>query len=222
MSRKSSNPLALAVLSCLFERPMHPYEIATTLRERHKDESIKLNYGSLYAVVEGLERRGLIAAAETMRQGNRPERTVYRLTDAGRVELIDWLSELLSVPVKEFTQFEAGLSLLPVLPPEDALKLLEERRERLEVDVAQAASLRSLIEPKLPRLFFVEAEYRWKLKEAELDWLRGLIADIAENRLEGLERWRGFHADPNPASNREPAKPGEVSELSRQHPSSER
>jgi DNA-binding PadR family transcriptional regulator len=199
MSRKSSNPLALAVLSCLFERPMHPYEIATTLRERHKDQSIKLNYGSLYAVVEGLERRGLIAAAETMRQGNRPERTVYRLTDAGRVELIDWLSELLSVPVKEFTQFEAGLSLLPVLPPQDALKLLEERRERLEIEVAQAASLRSLIEPKLPRLFFVEAEYRWKLKEAELDWLRGLIVDIAEDRLEGLERWRGFHGDLNAA-----------------------
>lgn len=195
MSRKSSNPLALAVLSCLFEREMHPYEIATTLRERHKDESIKLNYGSLYAVVEGLERRGLIVAAETMRQGNRPERTVYRLTDPGRIELIDWLSGLLSEPVKEFTQFEAGLSLLPVLPPEDVVRLLEERRERLEVEVAQAASLRGLIEPKIPRLFYVEAEYRWKLKEAELEFVRGLIADIASDKLEGLDFWRKFHAD---------------------------
>jgi DNA-binding PadR family transcriptional regulator len=190
MSRKSSNPLALAVLSCLFERPMHPYEMATTLRERHKDESIKLNYGSLYAVVEGLERRGLVAAAETLRQGNRPERTVYRLTDAGRVELVDWLSELLSVPAKEFTQFEAGLSLLPVLPPEDVVRLLEERRQRLEIEIAQAASLRGLIEPKIPRLFYVEAEYRGKLKEAELDFVRALIADIASDRLEGIDYWR--------------------------------
>ena len=30
--RRVSNPLALAVLSCLAERPMHPYEISTTLR----------------------------------------------------------------------------------------------------------------------------------------------------------------------------------------------
>jgi DNA-binding PadR family transcriptional regulator len=194
MSRKSSNPLALAVLSCLFERPMHPYEMATTLRERHKDESIKLNYGSLYAVVEGLRRRRLIDAAETMRQGNRPERTVYRLTDAGRIELIDWLSQLLCEPAKEFTQFEAGLSLLPVLPPEDAVKLLEERCKRLEIEVAQAASLRGLLEPKLPRLFLVEAEYRWALKEAELRFVRALVADIASGRLEGLEFWRKFHA----------------------------
>ena len=54
--RMIANPLALAVLACLFERPMHPYEMATTMRERHKDESIKLNYGSLYTAIEGLQR----------------------------------------------------------------------------------------------------------------------------------------------------------------------
>ena len=52
--RRVSNPLALAVLACLTERPMHPYEISTTLRTRGKEQSIKLNYGSLYAVVEAL------------------------------------------------------------------------------------------------------------------------------------------------------------------------
>ncbi len=46
--RKVSNPLALAVIACLAEQPMHPYEMATTMRERAKHESIKLNYGSLY------------------------------------------------------------------------------------------------------------------------------------------------------------------------------
>src|SRR5262249_25579779 len=150
-------------------------------------------YGSLYAVVESLERRGLVVAAETMRQGNRPERTVYRLTDAGRVELVDWLSELIAAPVKEFTQFEAGLSLLPVLPPEDAGRLLEERGTRLEIATAQAASVRGPLEPKIPRLFYVEAEYRWKLREAELDFVRALIADIASGRLEGLDFWRKAH-----------------------------
>src|SRR5271170_4384245 len=110
--RKVGNPLALAVLACLFERPMHPYEMAGTLRERHKDESIKLNYGSLYSVVESLQRHELIEAQETERKGRRPERTVYAITNAGALELTDWLSELLSTPVKEYRQFEAALSLL--------------------------------------------------------------------------------------------------------------
>src|SRR5947209_19661564 len=89
--RRVSNPLGLAVLGCLSERPMHPYEISTTLRTRGKERSIKLNYGSLYAVVESLQKHGLIASRETTRAGRRPERTVYEITDAGVGELEDWL-----------------------------------------------------------------------------------------------------------------------------------
>jgi hypothetical protein len=68
-----SNPLALAVLALLFERPMHPYEMAATLKQRHKGESIKIRYGSLYTVVELLVTRGWITARETSRAGKRPE-----------------------------------------------------------------------------------------------------------------------------------------------------
>jgi DNA-binding PadR family transcriptional regulator len=192
--RKVSNPLALAVLACLYERPMHPYEIASTLRERHKDDSIKLNYGSLYSVVESLKGHALIIEQQTARQGNRPERTVYELTDAGRLELIDWLSELLCRPVKEFTRFEAGLSLLPVLPPKDAQALLEERCRRLQMEIEQYRALRKLVaSEEVPRLFLIESEYRMALREAELSWTRGLVADIASGTLEGIERWREFH-----------------------------
>ena len=96
--RRVSNPLALAILGCLTERPMHPYEISTTLRERGKEGSIKLNYGSLYAVVESLQKHHLIEAQETTREGRRPERTVYAITPAGVEEFEDWLAELLSTP----------------------------------------------------------------------------------------------------------------------------
>jgi DNA-binding PadR family transcriptional regulator len=193
--RKVSNPLALAVLACLYERPMHPYEIASTLRERHKDDSIKLNYGSLYSVVESLKGHALITEQETERQGNRPERTVYQITDAGRLELIDWLSELLCRPVKEFTRFEAGLSLLPVLPPKDVVALLEERCRRLVVELEQYQTLRKLVAThQVPRLFLIESEYRMTLREAELNWTRALIADITSGSLEGMDQWLKHHA----------------------------
>src|SRR5581483_9996726 len=131
----------------------------------------------------------------TARQGNRPERTVYELTDAGRLELIDWLSELLCRPVKEYTRFEAGLSLLPVLPPNDVKDLLEERCRRLEVEIEQYNALRKIVtdSKSLPRLFLIESEYRIMLRGAELNWNRKLIADIASGELEGMEQWRKFH-----------------------------
>jgi DNA-binding PadR family transcriptional regulator len=192
--RKVGNPLALAVLACLFEKPMHPYEMASTMRERHKDESIKLNYGSLYTVMGALQRHRLIEPLETAREGNRPERTVYRITDAGRLELIDWLSELIVEPAHEYTQFEAGLSLLPVLPPADARDLLEQRCGRLEAELEKAKAVRKFIaERNIPRLFSIEAEYRWRLREAELEWVRKLIEDIDTGALDGLKLWRNWH-----------------------------
>src|SRR5579862_9883199 len=105
-----ANPLALAVLVCLYERPMHPYEVAATLRQRQKHESVRLNYGSLYAVVDSLEKRGLIAAEGTERSGRLPERTIYGLTDPGRIEMHDWLTDLISTPVNDYPEFEAALS----------------------------------------------------------------------------------------------------------------
>src|ERR1700680_1705281 len=127
IKRPFTNPLALAVLVLLYERPMHPYEMATTLRERHKESSIKLNYGSLYTIIEKLLRGKFITVREVLKEGKRPEKTIYDLTAEGATELIDWMRELVSSPVKEFPQFEAAISLLPALPPEEVVTLLEIR-----------------------------------------------------------------------------------------------
>ena len=192
--RRVSNPLALAVLSCLIERPMHPYEISTTLRERGKESSIKLNYGSLYSVVETLQKHNLVEAQETARAGRRPERTVYAITDAGRVEFEDWLAELLSTPVKEFTSLEAGLSLMPGLPPDEVARLLELRIERLHIELrAIEASHAVARERALPELFLVESLYRQAMLSAELDFVTDLVRGIRSSSFAGTKAWRRMH-----------------------------
>jgi DNA-binding PadR family transcriptional regulator len=194
-THRRNNPLALAVLMCLYERPMHPYEVATTLRQRHKNESVRLNYGSLYAVVGSLEKRDLIETSEVEREGRLPERTVYRITDSGRVEAHDWLAELLSKPAKEYPAFEAGLSFLPALPPDETLALLTERAVHLELGLASSRGMREHVESRgLPRLLWVEAEYAERMQVAELDYVRQLIADISSAELGGIEWWRAIHA----------------------------
>jgi DNA-binding PadR family transcriptional regulator len=192
--RKISNPLALAVLSLLVEKPMHPYEMSSTMRERAKEESIKLNYGSLYSVVESLQRNGLIEVQETVREGRRPERTVYAITDAGRTELVDWMSELLSIPVKEYTQFEAALTLMPVLPPDTVVRLLQTRRTRLDNEiVGTRAVLEDLAKRGLPYLLAIEADYVLALREAEARFVDRLIEQINDGTLDGVDLWRRAH-----------------------------
>ncbi len=195
MARSRTNPLALAVLALLWERPMHPYEMSMTLRERRKDESVRLNFGSLYSVVDSLVKRGLIEAASTERDGNRPTRTVYRITDDGATEAIDWLTELVRTPVKEFPQFEAALSFLPLLGPDDVLRLLRLRQNSLERQLAGLrASVQEARDMGLPPLFALEAEYAAALVQAELGFVTGLVDSLADGSFEGVGFWRDLHA----------------------------
>lgn len=192
--RRVSNPLALAVLSCLIEKPMHPYEISRTLRYRGKEDSIKLNYGSLYSVVESLQRHGLVENRGATREGRRPERTVYEITDAGVAEFEDWLSELLSTPVREFTSLEAGLSLMPGLPPEDVALLLGKRAERLRVELrALDSAFAESDEMQLPELFVVETRFRHAMLTAELEYVTSLANAIRTGTLPGVTIWQRIH-----------------------------
>jgi DNA-binding PadR family transcriptional regulator len=189
-----SNPLALTVLCLLAERPMHPYEMAQTLRERAKQESIRLNFGSLYGVVKSLTRQELIRAAETERQGRRPQRTVYELTEAGSLVMQSWLEELVAIPVKEYLQFEAALSLIAGLSPERAAELMQRRCVALEARIGEIDdSLAECERMGLPRLLVIESEYQRALLRAELEFTRQLVADIDSGRLDGLEQWRRWH-----------------------------
>jgi len=195
--RKVSNPLALAVMALLYERPMHPYEMVSLMRERGKHESVRLRYSSLYSVVGALEREELIVARETVREGRRPERTIYEITGAGREEFLTWLRELLSEPVKEYTQFTAGLSFLPGLPPEEVVELLEERVRRLDEETTEMRSrLEDAMEQyNLPRLFLVESEHELMLREAELAWVRKTVEEIEAGALGDLSEWRSAHSE---------------------------
>lgn len=188
-----SNPLALAVLALLFERPMHPYEMGLLLRQRHKEESIKFRYGSLYTVIELLVRRSFIVARETGRDGRRPERTVYEITASGCGELRTWMADLLGEPVKEYPLFEAALCLLPVLPPDETLDLLRRRLQQIEQNsAALTQQIEAVGDQNFPPLFLVETEYRLALIKAEQHFVAELIRRI-ESGWGPLELWRGLH-----------------------------
>lgn len=177
------NLWALTVLCLLRERPMHPYEMQRLIRQRHKDEFLDLKRGSLYHAIERLQKAGLIEVVETSREGRRPERTTYRLSERGELEVLDWLRELLAKPVREPSQFLAALSFLPHLTAEDAVDQLHERASRLDLEIlALDAVLRKMV-PLIGRAVLVEVEYVRAMRQAELEWVRALDVDIRSGRL---------------------------------------
>lgn len=186
-----SNPLALAILASLAERQMHPYEISATLKERGKDQSVKLNFGSLYSVVAMLDKNGLIRIAGTSRDGNRPERTVYEITDDGRARLDGWLSDLLRNPAKEYLALEAALSWIPLFAPARVHDLLAERVIRLDEKIATVESdLATPFVASLPRLFVIEAEYYLTMVRAERAFVASLAEELGDHTFPGYDAWQ--------------------------------
>jgi DNA-binding PadR family transcriptional regulator len=195
--RKVGNLLALAVLSYLTQKPMHPYELGRTLREHGDARSIKFNHGSLYMVVHQLEKAGYVVEQETTRAGGRPERTVYAITDAGRKEQQDWLRELVEMPQHEYPQFVAALAFIAALPPEDAVELLGRRLRRL---ATQRTEIRGLVDTTLAAgvhpLFLVEEDFRLALLDTESEFIQRLIKQITHPETGWGQQWAEFHGPP--------------------------
>jgi DNA-binding PadR family transcriptional regulator len=196
--RKVSNLLAVSLLTLLTERPMYPYEMPAALRERGKDQAIKINWGSLYTVVQNLEKYGFIEAVEVAREGKQPERTTYQITDAGRAELKDWLHELLSVPEREYTKFEAALGDSAVLPPDELIDLLQQRLDALEAANAEHQAGLDALVSTVPRLFLIESEFYLAQRRAEAEWVRRLLKEFTDGTFPGIDAWRHFHATGEP------------------------
>jgi DNA-binding PadR family transcriptional regulator len=196
-TRKVANLLALAVLSYLTRAPMHPYQLGRTLRDHGDARSIRFNAGSLYMVVRQLATAGFIVEQETTRDGQRPERTVYALTDAGRHELRDWLRELVEVPQHEYPGFVAALSLIAALPPNEVVALLGGRLRRL---AEQRTEIRELIDSTLAGgvhpLFLVEEEYRLALLDAERSFVERFIERIDHPETGWSRPWSELHGAP--------------------------
>jgi DNA-binding PadR family transcriptional regulator len=190
--RKVANLMALAVLATVVQRPMHRYEMASVMRARGKDRDMDIKWGSLYTVVANLEKNGFLEAIDVTRQGARPERTVYQITDAGRAELVAWTRDLIAEPQAEHTRFVAGLSVLAVLDPRDVVDLLGRRLQRLteSIDTLQAEVQEAA---DVPRLFLIEDEYRIAMTRAEAEWTRSLINELSAGTFPHLDAWQRFH-----------------------------
>jgi DNA-binding PadR family transcriptional regulator len=150
-------------------RPMHGYEMFQTLVERHADRIVKVRPGSLYHVVDRLTDEKLIRRAGTTRDGKRPERAVYEVTDAGIEALTERVAELVAVPAHEFPQFAVALAEIDTLGADAAANAVNDRVGALEARVAEIMALRDA--SVTPAGYLAAFDYLLATTRAELSWL---------------------------------------------------
>jgi DNA-binding PadR family transcriptional regulator len=186
MKTPKRSPLALAVLALLIEAPMHPYRMQQLLKSRGKEDVINIRQrASLYQTIERLQREELIAAGSVERGEGRPERTIYRITSAGRGVAVAWLREMIAEPQSEYPEFPVALSFLAMLTAAEAMPLLETRLAGLKEREASLAAGLETYRPIVPRLLLLENEYMLATVRTERAWIDAVISDLRSGAL----RW---------------------------------
>lgn len=162
-----------AILGLMRQRPMSGYDL-----KRAVDRTIRhfwaASYGQIYPELRRLEDAGWIEGADAANGGR--SRRLYRLTDAGRVALEDWLhGHETRIELRDESLLR--LFFADALPPEEALGLLAARREGYRMMLAYLRGLDDGTGPDPP---FVDVVYRWGLDHCEwgIEW-----CDRQERRL---------------------------------------
>ena len=192
-------PQAILVLGLVAERPMHPYEMFQTTIEREEDRLTKIRPGTLYHTVDRLAVDGLIEVVEVRKEGNRPQRTVYAITDTGRAALAASLEAILERHPVEYPELYLALSEAHSLPRQRVVELLERRidamradRERVEA-AAAAAHARGAVE-----MFYLDVGCRLATLQTQIDWLVDLVRRLRHNDIEWIDDpgagWLSKHA----------------------------
>ncbi|GAA1975536.1 PadR family transcriptional regulator [Amycolatopsis minnesotensis] len=190
MAPPKLTPLALAVLELLHEKPMHPYEIAQLMRDRCVDNRVNIKPGSLYHTVDRLLGAEYIRVVDTQRDGRRPERTVYGMTDEGRAAFVARGIAILGTVADERPEYASGLAVIDDLAPDVVIEQLTNRAMKLKATIASFRVYeKRLQDEEVPEIYWVDWRFTVARTEFELTWTEQLIDDIRSGRLE----WQ--HAD---------------------------
>jgi DNA-binding PadR family transcriptional regulator len=183
-ARMPLSSLAISALALLNERAMHPYEMYQLLLERHEDRIVRVTPGSLYRTVDRLTQDGMAEATGTAREGNRPERTTYAITDLGRSSLVERIREILREPVNEFPSFALALAEAHNAP---ASAVCADLRDHLKVIEGELADIDCLVDKARARevaeAYWITADYIRHMTVAQQDWINGFITRLEKGDL---------------------------------------
>jgi DNA-binding PadR family transcriptional regulator len=171
--------IRVAALGFLAERPMHAYEMYQLALKRGEDRVVNVSPGSLYRAVYALEDRGYAAEFETFREGPRPERTTFEITQAGREAYERELQHMVEVPAEEYPEYILAISGMHALAADVVHEAVTRRNRHLAAEIeAIDEATREADERGVPEMYVLHRQFRRHMICAEIDWNEQLLARL--------------------------------------------
>ncbi len=171
--------LILGVLQ--FKSPAHGYEIRRELESWRAEQWAHIAYGSIYFALNKMAAEGLLETAGTDQVGNRPARTLYTITDAGKQEFQRLLRDYWWDRKPFIDPFQVALTFMNKMPREELLRALRFRRDHLRAFLDAFGP--QVLVPDIPRHIAENFRLAMAHEEVELRWTEETIEKIERGEL---------------------------------------
>ena len=174
----------LVILGLLRDQPLHGYEIKQIIEE-HMGDWTSIAFGSIYFALEKLSGEGLIKMTAKEKKGNRPSRSVYKITEAGRSEFLRLLKEVWSEPERQYFALDFGLAFMNALPMDEIKGYLSKQVSQLEANLQYLDSHQhdQMSQANIPKSAVMIFEHSRAHLAAELSWMKDVLKKIEHRKL---------------------------------------
>ena len=161
----------LLLLGLLLGQGMHGYQLNEVLQQT-PGTPISLKKSNAYKLLNDMEKEGWVTHVEEQ-AGNRPQRRVYSVTEEGEKAFYRLLRSNLSTHSSPEFPSVVGLAFMYMLPTEEAVSLLEKRRQAVAEKFQQLDAVSAEL-----RQSHLAVEYQHHYYATELHWLENVIARL--------------------------------------------
>jgi DNA-binding PadR family transcriptional regulator len=187
----------LMLLGLLAEHPMYGQQIREVIELHHDAFASFIKKPTMYYQLDRLVAEGLLEVRNEAVNAPGPglahqdvalrEREVYYLTEAGRQRFTSLLREALQAYEPGPSVIDAAVFFLDQIAPQEAVRLLQARRERL-VRVRSQVTEQSATMHEQNRAHLIVNDHTCTLLDGEIGWLERTIARLSLPRVVMQER----------------------------------
>jgi DNA-binding PadR family transcriptional regulator len=174
----------LVLLGLLKEKSLYGYELKHIIEE-HMGDWTNIAFGSIYFALNKLNQDGFVEKISEEKVGNRPSRSIYKITEKGKNEFISLLREIWQKIDKEYYSLDIAIAFSKVLSKDEIKKYIKDRiisyEENLKyLNKHKLEQLSRKEVPKSAKVVFSHSEYHMI---AELNWLKELLNDLENENI---------------------------------------
>lgn len=170
----------LIVLGMIKQQPQSAYELQKNVEYRNISRWVKISTPSIYKKVIQLEEKGYLEA-ELVREGNMPEKSVYRITPEGEVFFMTLMEKTARETVSIFLDFNAVIMNLDFMPEEKRKELLEGIHDGIS-DLKETIEVKGSERQHIPLTGRTILQQQLEMTEAMERWLIGFEEEYLKNK----------------------------------------